>query len=1261
MSTNFDSNNDGIAVIGMAGRFPGAKNLEEFWANLIAGKESITYFSEEELMNINPGQEEKIKDPNYIKARGVIDDIDKFDAEFFGYLPMDAKTMDPQHRIWLETAWNALEDAGCDPARYSGSMGVFVGSLYNTYLLNHVIQNRESLEKYLQLYDVDSFQIMINNDGGFLPTKTAYKFNLRGPAINVQTACSTSLVSIAQACQSLFSFESDACIAGGVSLYLPQELGYSYHIGAITSPDGHCRPFDANSNGTVPSNGVGAVVLKRLEDAIADNDHIYAVIKGWGINNDGNKKVSYMAPSVDGQAEVVMMAQDIADVHPEDISYIETHGTATPLGDPIEIAALTKAFHAKTDKTQFCAIGSVKSNMGHLDAAAGVTGFIKTVLSAYHQQIPPTINYKTPNPKIDFTKTPFYVLDKLKLWKEEKPLIMGVSSFGIGGTNCHIIIQEHKPKINPHKEIDRPQLVLLSAKSEGALSRRKDDLLKFCTSNQEATLQDIAYTLQVGRTNMPYKSFGVFTKKEGLKAEKAIQEFVDSYGKDESRSLAFLFPGQGAQYLNMGKNLYETEPFCKEIFDECFNIFKKETGVSLKDILFVANPDADLEKVLSRTEYTQPSLFIIEYTVAKYFENFGIKPEVLIGHSIGEYAAACISGVFSLEDALKIIIRRGQLMQKMPSGKMMVVKCDVAKLNQIKSNLFEIAAVNAPGYCTISFKIDDTDAVNSVLQENSIDSIHLNTSHAFHSSAFDPILDEFAYYVDQFTMNLPKIPFISCYTGNFADQEMVKQGRYWANQLRNTVLFNDGINAIVGSGNFILLEVGPNTHLTSLAKRIISEAKIKCPIIPTLSKPEDTNEQFKVMFSIGQLWSKGIDPDFELIHNSKIPNKIVLPSYSFEPKSHWIEKANFSRFSSSEENRTNHDGFKNLNGTPEHNNKQQQTPINTVETLKQMLCELSGIEPIEVNPTITFTYLGLESLFLAQYAQAIEKKFKINVKFRQLIQEFPNLELLSKYIDQNRKTEIQKNGSETKSKIKPGGNLVIMKPDGQKIPFIMVFGDICNTYLPKRVSKEHPYWGFMHSGSDGEKIEFTSIEEMAKSYVDELVAYKPEGPYFLGGYSFGGIVAFEMGIQLRKRGMDVPLLIMVDSLNPLKRKMHFSIEGATYVAKTIYKKTVYNLVTHKERGSMPLDYRNAYIMDVYSNLWKKYKPTVFDGNVTLFKSSENRSTFKYLGWDEHSSNVDLIELTGDHMQIIRETSNIDRMVNTINEKLHQVQQDHEQF
>ncbi len=1247
-----DSNNDKIAVIGMAGRFPGAQNIETFWANLLDGKESITYFSDEELAKHNPDFEEKKNDPNYIKARGIIDDIDKFDADFFGYKPMEARIMDPQHRIWLETAWNALENAGCDPDRYKGSIGVFVGCLYNTYLLNNVIREQESLEKYLHIYDIDSFQIMINNDSSFLPTKTAYKFNLKGPAINVQSACSTSLVAIAQACQSLFSFESDTCIAGGISLYVPQESGYSYQKGAITSPDGHCRPFDIDSNGTVASNGVGAVVLKRLDDALADKDHIYAVVKGWAINNDGNKKVSYMAPSVDGQADVIMMAQEIADVHPEEISYIETHGTATPLGDPIEIAALTKAFRSKTDKTQFCAIGSVKSNIGHLDTTAGVTGFIKTCLAANHRLIPPSINFKNPNPNIEFSRTPFYVIDKTKIWDSENPLIMGVSSFGIGGTNAHVIIQEPDVYSKSNHIPDRPQLIVLSAKSEAALGRRKDDLVNFFKTNPDLSLPDVAYTLQVGRSRMSYRSFGVIESKEDLLKNRINECFIDSVYKNESWLLAFMFPGQGAQYLKMGHDLYKKEPLCTKIYDQCFKIFERETNISLKNILFNSSQDEEANIILSRTEYTQPALFITEYVVAKYLESFGIKPNALIGHSIGEYAAACLAGIFELEDALKIVIKRGQLMQKMPNGYMMVAKCGEEKLKAIMNNTFEIAASNAPGYCTISFKTENKEAVNQILTENQIEFINLNTSHAFHSAAFDPILDEFSNFVDQFNLKSPQIPVISCLTGDFADAEFVKTGKYWASQLRNTVLFDKGVNTIIQTSNYVFLEVGPNTHLTSLAKRS-TENKSKCPIISTLGKPENTNEQVKMMQTIGLLWAKGIDPNFTSLHHPHEPKKVVLPSYPFERKSYWIEKTNFKGFNHSTTNSQTTDSFEDDQLKTKNGDLQSEEQPDTMAILKKMLCNLSGIDPIEVKPTISFSFLGLESLFLAQFAQAIEKRFKVSIKFRQLMQEYPNLELLTSHIDKNTQ---QKNTKEITNppSLKTGGNMVVLKPEGRNIPFIMVFGDICNTYLPKMINQDHPYWGFMHSGSDGETIDFDSIEKMAASYVDELIAIKPNGPYLIGGYSFGGIVAFEMAIQLQNKGLDVPLLIMVDSLNPLKKRLRFSFEGANYILKTLIKKVVYSHAKGK-RQSMSIDYRNAYIMGVYASLWKKYKPTKFCGNLTLFKSSENRSKFKFLGWDEHCSTVDLIELKGNHMDIIRKSKNVEKMVSHINQELQKAQ------
>ena len=580
-----NTTNNKIAVIGMACRFPGARNVEEYWNNLILGKETLSKFTDEELARFEPDFESLNKNPDYIKVRGILNDVDKFDAGFFGMTPKEAAVTDPQHRLWMETAWEAFENAGCDPIEFPGAIGVFAGGTMSSYLYNNILSHPARRRRFLKTGSDDTTQIMIGNDIAFMPTRTAYFFNLRGPAIYVQTACSTSLVAIAQACQSLYSYESDICLAGGVSIYIPQETGYIYQEGAIPSSDGHCRPFDAEAKGTVTSNGVGAVVLKRLEDAIRDNDTIYALVSGWALNNDGSKKVSYTAPSVDGQAEVIMMAQSFAEVSPEEISYIEAHGTATPLGDPIEMAALTQAFAAKTDKKQFCGIGSVKSNIGHTDSAAGVAAFIKTSLAAYYKKIPASLHYKKPNPHIDFENSPFYVQKELKDWTEQKPLIMGVSSFGIGGTNAHVIVEQPPAKEKSEKSISEwPELILLSAKSEYSLKKRKEDLLEFLKAKPDSDIRDVAYTLENGRSHMLHRSFTVATSLEEIASGQA--KFIDAKKDNLVSKIAFAFPGQGAQYVNMGKDLYNKNEIFRNILDECFQIVRSETGEDLKAILF---------------------------------------------------------------------------------------------------------------------------------------------------------------------------------------------------------------------------------------------------------------------------------------------------------------------------------------------------------------------------------------------------------------------------------------------------------------------------------------------------------------------------------------------------------------------------------------------------------------------------------------------------------------------------------------------------
>ncbi|MBK8805429.1 MAG: type I polyketide synthase [Bacteroidales bacterium] len=665
-------------------------------------RETIKHFTDNELQEYEYNFNELKNNNNYVKARGVLDNIDKFDAGFFGYNPSDANLTDPQHRIWLETTWHALENAGCDPYTYKGPIGVFAGGYINSYLLNNVLRDSKRLENFIRLRTAESFQVMTASDIAFLPTKTAYQFNLKGPALNIQTACSTSLVSIIEACKSLYSFEADICIAGGVCILTPQETGYIFQEGAIPSPDGHCRPFDAEAKGTVFSNGVGVVVLKRLDDAIDDKDNIIAVVDGWALNNDGNKKVSFTAPSVDGQKEAILAAHSFAGISAEQIGYIETHGTATKLGDPIEIAALTQAFSRSTDKKQFCGIGSVKSNIGHTDAAAGVASFIKACLIAKHKIIPPTLHYKSPNPFINFENSPFFVVDKLKKWESTNKLIIGVSSFGIGGTNAHLLLEE-PPIISENKTAlkssSKTYILPFSAKSSFSLSKMKEDFKNLILNNNQIDIDNLAFTLWNGRTHMKYRSSVVLSD---LIQQKLI--FNDAVLNENLTSIAFMFPGQGAQYFQMGKSLYDENEDFKKIVDEGLELFKSETGQDLKQVLFNENISSTGENKLSETSFTQPALFIIEYALAKVLIDRGIVPSYFIGHSIGEYVAACLSEVFDFQSALRIVIKRGQLMQKMKGGKMFVAFTSFNKLQTISSNLFEIAAENAPENCTISFE-----------------------------------------------------------------------------------------------------------------------------------------------------------------------------------------------------------------------------------------------------------------------------------------------------------------------------------------------------------------------------------------------------------------------------------------------------------------------------------------------------------------------------------------------------------------------------
>ncbi|MBW4556586.1 MAG: SDR family NAD(P)-dependent oxidoreductase [Trichormus sp. ATA11-4-KO1] len=882
VSTTYNNSLEGIAIVGMAGRFPSAKNLEEFWQNLQNGIELISIFTDEEVISdgINPAI---LSDRSYVKASAVLENIDLFDAAFFNFNPKEAEVTDPQHRFFLECAWEALENAGYDTTRYTSRIGVYAGASFNNYYSFDLNRDR--------LGSAQCYQTLIGNDKDFLTTRVSYKLNLTGPSITVQTACSTSLVATTLACQSLLNYQCDMALAGGVSIHVPQKSGYLYEQGGTLSPDGHCRAFDAKAQGTTIGNGVGVVVLKRLSDALADGDCIHAVIKGAAINNDGSGKVGYTAPSVNGQAEVIAEAMMLAGVEPETISYIEAHGTGTALGDPIEIAALSQVFRSSTNQKGFCAIGSVKTNIGHLDAAAGITGLIKTVLALKHKQIPPSLNFEQPNPQIDFANSPFYVNTKLTEWKTNGvPRRAGVSSLGIGGTNAHVIVEEAPVQVKSQKSKGKSKYLLcLSAKTDSALETATANLANHLQLHPELDLADVAYTLQVGRAEFNHRRVLVCQDTED--AANALQlpdhhriltRCVDS----GDHSIVFMFPGQGAQYVDMGKELYQTEPIFQEQIDLCCELLQPHLGLDLRSVIYPTESElqAAAEK-LQQTAITQPALFVVEYALAKLWMSWGISPSTMIGHSIGEYVAACLAGVFSLEDALALVAIRGRLMQQLPVGAMLSVAKSAAEMKNLLNENLSLAASNAPALCVVSGTHAAIDTIHQQLTALDVECRRLRTSHAFHSEMMEPIMEPFIKEVKKVKLNPPQIPLISNVTGTWITAEQATNPHYWGTHLRQTVEFTAGISTLLQEPNRILLEVGPGRSLCTLAQKhsdVVGLCSLRHP-------QEKQSDVAFLLTTLGKLWLYGVQIEWSGFYLNEHRYRLPLPTYPFERQRYWIE------------------------------------------------------------------------------------------------------------------------------------------------------------------------------------------------------------------------------------------------------------------------------------------------------------------------------------------------------------------------------------
>lgn len=1282
-AVNNETAAESVAIIGMAGRFPGARNVREFWENLRNGIDSIHELTDEELRTAGVS-DELISNPAYVRRIGLCKDSDMFDAEFFGIHAREAEVIDPQHRILLECAWEAFEDAGYAPGQASGLTGVYVGCGMNKYLVNYIAGNQE-IEN-----TVGDYQIMIGNAPDYLATRISYKLDLRGPSVSVYTACSTSLVAVHTACQSLLTYQCDMALAGGCTLKFPHHTGFLFKDGHILSPDGYCRAFDEKSSGTAWGEGAGIVLLKRLSEAIQDGDSIYAVIKSTAINNDGSGKVGFTAPSIEGQARAITLAHMLAEIEPESVSYVETHGTGTPLGDPIEIAGLTRAFAQNGEIAgKTCAIGSVKTNIGHLDAAAGVTGLIKTALALKHKMLPPSLHFTAANPKLGLEKTPFYVNATLQPWNTAAlPRRAGVSSFGIGGTNAHAVLEE-APDAPEEGSSTQQHVFLLSARSPDALETATGNFCTFLKESDPLAIADIAYTLQTGRKHFPYRCALVGS---------SVNTFVDRLDPLDSRfaaigntgntsqNIVFMFSGQGTQYPRMAAQLYKSYKVFSDLVDYCAEKFKPLLNIDLRNILFPAESGTEsAADALSQTQFTQPALFTIEYSLARLIMSWGVQPTALIGHSIGEYVAACLSGVFTFDDTLSLIANRARLMQEQPAGAMLSISAAREIFQPFLTDETEIALVNGPGIFVVGGPLTAIDILAEKLDKNKIVYRRLHTSHAFHTAMMENVCKPLEEIIAAIPKASPQIPFISNVSGTWVTPAQAISPQYWTSHLRSTVHFSEGIDELLHSmPDSIYIEIGPGNSLCTLTgHHATPEQPVR--VIQTLPHAKQHQSDVELfLLTLGTLWTYGFAIDWQQSYKNELRKRVHLTTYPFERQRYFIEPENKS------ETVKQH---KVIPSTPVVNNEKQSKrfhprprltteladPVSTTEkNLAQVWQQFLGISPIGINDN--FFELGGHSLIAVNLFAEIHRKTGANLPLAVLFAA-PTIKELAEKVDAASPVPNESNSDDRKNGVTfhtdSNWNYVVpIKPTGKRSPFFFmhgVGGNVLNyKILLPYMDNDQPFYGVQCRGLDGIQKPFESIEIMARHYVQEIRQLQPHGPYLLGGGSMGGLIAFEMAQQFNVIGEPVGLVLMIDSTCPyvvkkLIRQNTFKqntieVQVKPSQKRPLIKKIIHSITCRVEDAKKiatceyyrklgkPIPHELRYWLIEQKNIaiTEAYVPKPYNGMVTMFRATKNfDNPDPYRGWkDDAVGGMTFYDFEYNHYDII-EKSDVGRKIGDV--------------